>query len=179
MALRQSIEQAMGNTMGGAGIPRTAIDAALSVTETELGRLRDEQASGKLALLDLLDETDDFASIQQTARKLRDGASDVVFLGTGGSSLGGQTLVQLADYMVPGLGRLNDGPRIHFFDNLDPATFGRVLTELPLATTRFIAISKSGSTGETLMQTMAAMRALSDAGLTIGEHFVGLSEPRK
>ncbi|KPQ12354.1 MAG: glucose-6-phosphate isomerase Pgi [Saliniramus fredricksonii] len=179
MALRQSIEQAMGNTMGGAGIPRTAIEAALSVTETELQRLRDEEASGKLALLALPDETGDFEAIEKTARALRDGASDVVFLGTGGSSLGGQTLAQLADYMVPGLGRLADGPRIHFFDNLDPATFGRGLEALPLATTRFVAISKSGSTGETLMQTMAVMRALSDAGLKIGEHVFGLSEPRK
>ncbi len=179
MNLRQSIEQAMGSTMGGSGIPRTAIEAALSVTETELKRLRDEEASGKFPLLSLPEETADLAPVEETARKLRDGASDIVFLGTGGSSLGGQTLVQLADYMVPGLGRLTDGPRVHFFDNLDPVTFGRALEKLPLATTRFCAISKSGGTGETLMQTMTVMQALSDAGLKIGEHVFGLSEPRK
>ena len=51
---------------------------------------------------------------------------DVVFLGTGGSSLGGQTLAQLADYAVPGLGRFAEAPRVHFLDNLDPQTFGRL-----------------------------------------------------
>ncbi len=179
MSLRQSIEHAMGTNMGGAGIPKTAIEAALSVTETELQRLRDEERSGKLALLSLPDETDDLGPVEQTARKLRDGASDIVFLGTGGSSLGGQTLAQLGDFMIPGLGRFAEGPRVHFFDNLDPVTFARSLEKLPLTTTRFAAISKSGGTGETLMQTMAVMSALKHGGLTIADHVVGLSEPRK
>ena len=179
MSLRQSIEHAMGTNVGGAGIPKTAIEAALSVTETELQRLRDEERSGKLPLLSLPDETDDLGPVEQAARKLRDGASDIVFLGTGGSSLGGQTLAQLADFMIPGLGRFAEGPRVHFFDNLDPVTFGRALEKLPLTTTRFAAISKSGGTGETLMQTMAVMSALKHGRLTIADHILGLSEPRK
>ena len=40
-----------------------------------------------------------------------------------------------------------------------------LLARLPLATTRFVAISKSGGTGETLMQTIAALSALKQAGL--------------
>ena len=54
-------------------------------------------------------------------------------------------------------------------------------TKLPLATTRFIAISKSGGTGETLMQTAAALSAVKAAGLEarIGELFVGISESRE
>jgi len=179
MSLRQSIERAMGTNMGGAGIPKTAIEAALSVTETELKRLRDEERSGNLPLLSLPEDTADLGPVEEAARKLRDGASDVVFLGTGGSSLGGQTLAQLADYMIPGVGRFSREPRVHFFDNLDPATFGRALEALPLTTTRFAAISKSGGTGETLMQSMAVMSALKDGGLTIADHVIGLSEPRR
>jgi len=104
-----------------------------------------------------------------------------VLLGTGGSSLGGQTLAQLAGYAVPGIGALRKGPRLHFMDNLDPVSFGAMLDALPLATTRFVSISKSGGTGETLMQTAACVDALRKAGLTarIGELFMGLSEPVK
>ena len=91
------------------------------------------------------------------------GATDIVFLGTGGSSLGGQTLSQLADYAVPGLGALRAGPRMHFMDNLDPQSFAGLLAKLPLATSRFVAISKSGGTGETLMQTAAALVGLQGA----------------
>jgi glucose-6-phosphate isomerase len=66
-------------------------------------------------------------------------------------------------------------------DNLDPDTYGGLLQKLPLATTRFIAISKSGGTGETLMQCIAALDAVKAAGLAarIPELFLGLSEPRK
>lgn len=64
-------------------------------------------------------------------------------------------------------------------DNLDPQTYGTVLAKLPLRQTRFVAISKSGGTGETLMQTIAALEALKDAGLAaqIPDLFLGLSEP--
>jgi glucose-6-phosphate isomerase len=70
---------------------------------------------------------------------------------------------------------------MHFVDNLDPVTYDRLLAKLPLATTRFIAISKSGGTGETLMQTAAALSAVKQAGLDarIGELFFGISEAVK
>ena len=102
-----------------------------------------------------------------------------MFLGTGGSSLGGQALAQLAGHAVPGLGLLRDGPRLHFMDNLDPGTYGALLERLRLAQTRFVAVSKSGGTGETLMQTIAALDALKAAGLAaqIPDLFLGLSEP--
>jgi glucose-6-phosphate isomerase len=179
MTLKQSIELALATNVGGAGIPETALQAALSVTETGLKRLREEEKSGKLPLLTLPDDVDDLPGVEKAAAWLREGATDVVFLGTGGSSLGGQTLAQLRDFMVPGLGRFAEKPRVHFFDNLDPATFAAVLDALPLKTTRFAAISKSGGTGETLMQTIAVMTKLSDAGMAIGHHVMGLSEPRR
>jgi glucose-6-phosphate isomerase len=66
-------------------------------------------------------------------------------------------------------------------DNLDPDSFEQLLAKLPLATTRFVAISKSGGTGETLMQTIAVLDALQRAGLAakIPEMFLGISEPVK
>jgi glucose-6-phosphate isomerase len=179
MILKQSIELALASNVGDAGIPETALEAALSVTETGLKRLREEEKSGKLPLLTLPDDVDDLPAVEKAAAWLREGATDLVFLGTGGSSLGGQTLAQLRDFMVPGLGRFAEKPRVHFFDNLDPATFAAVLDALPLKTTRFAAISKSGGTGETLMQTIAVMTKLSNAGLAIGDHVMGLSEPRR
>src|SRR5262249_36134762 len=67
---------------------------------------------------------------------------------------------------------------LHFIDNLDPESFAALLAKLPLATTRFVAISKSGGTGETLMQTMAALAAVREAGLSvrIPDLFLGLTE---
>jgi glucose-6-phosphate isomerase len=81
--------------------------------------------------------------------------------------------------MVPGVGALNSPPRLHFIDNLDPLSFETMLAALPLATTRFVTISKSGGTAETLMQTIAALSAVKQAGLDPRNGFLGISEPAK
>lgn len=106
-------------------------------------RLADDDASGRLPLLHMPRTTDDLASIREAAAFLRDDATDVVFLGTGGSSLGGQTLAQLRDYAVPGAGRFTESPRVHFLDNLDPVTFNRILHKLPLSSTTARSSSRS------------------------------------
>ncbi|MBV9261849.1 MAG: glucose-6-phosphate isomerase, partial [Pseudolabrys sp.] len=54
-----------------------------------------------------------------------------------------------------------------------------LLKSLPLKTTRFVAVSKSGGTGETLMQTIAALTALKAAGIEPRGSFLGISEPAK
>ena len=114
-------------------------------------------------------------------QRLAENATDIVILGTGGSSLGGQTLAQLAGHAVPGVGSLRAPPRLHFMDNLDADTFATLLARLPHQTTRFVAISKSGGTAETLMQTIAALSAVKAEGLEtrIPDIFLGLTEPAK
>jgi glucose-6-phosphate isomerase len=180
-SLEQSIELARAERVGAHGVTKQAFDAMLKKTAAALDWLRAGHADGSLPHLTIPAERGDLAAIEGAAKKLRDGASDVVFLGTGGSSLGGQTLLQLAGHNVPGIGTLRDKPRLHFLDNLDPQTFAEMLGKLPLATTKFVAISKSGGTGETLMQTMAVFDALKRAGLEakIPELVLGLSEPAK
>jgi glucose-6-phosphate isomerase len=179
--LKQSIALATAEKVGAHGVTPTDYDSALKKTEAALDWLRAGYADGSLAHLKIPEERGDLPAIEAAAKRLRKNATDVVFLGTGGSSLGGQTLLQLADHNVPGVGTLRAKPRIHFLDNLDPLTFGEMLTKLPLATTKFVAISKSGGTGETLMQTMAVIEALRKAGLEskIPELMLGLSEPAK
>ncbi len=177
MPIQQSIDSALEKNIGTHGVADGALTAALKRAEGALEDLRARHADRSLPLLRLPERTDDLAGIREAARKLVDSASDVVILGTGGSSLGGQTLAQLADYHVPGVGSLGGVPRLHVIDNLDPLSFEAMLAKLPLATTRFVAISKSGGTAETLMQTIAALSALKNAGLDPRNGFVGLSEP--
>jgi glucose-6-phosphate isomerase len=179
MPILHSIEKARAERIGAEGAAADALANTLRRAEEALAWLRARHADEKLPLLRLPSQRDDLGAITQAAQRLKTGATDVVFLGTGGSSLGGQTLAQLAGHAVPGIGLLREPPRIHFMDNLDPETFGALLERLPLATTRFVAISKSGGTGETLMQTAAVLSALKQAGLEkrAGELLLGLSEP--
>jgi glucose-6-phosphate isomerase len=179
MAVIQSIENALEKRIGPHGVAADVLSAALGRAQSALEVLRTRHADGGLPLLRLPEKQDDIAGIAESARRIAAGASDIVVLGTGGSSLGGQTLAQLAGYAVPGVGSFHAAPRMHFIDNLDPLSFEMMLAKLPLATTRFVAISKSGGTAETLMQTIAALSALKQAGLDARNGFLGISEPVK
>ena len=179
MSITQTIDSALEKNVGPHGLADAALSAALARAEGALDRLRQHYAEGTLPLLRLPEKQDDLAGIRDAAARLKDGASDIVILGTGGSSLGGQTLAQLAGFNVPGVGVLRDPPRIHFIDNLDALSFETMLERLPLKTSRFVAISKSGGTTETLMQTIAAMSALKAAGADLPKAMLGISEPAK
>ena len=181
MPLIQSIELAREANTGAHGVGAAALDAALGRADEALAWLRARHADNSLPLLHLAGRHDDLHDINSAGRRLADGATDLVFLGTGGSSLGGQTLAQLAGYAVPGIGVLRPPPRIHFMDNLDPATYGELLKALPHPTTRYVAVSKSGGTAETLMQTIAALSVAKAAGqgARIPDIFLGLTEPAK
>jgi glucose-6-phosphate isomerase len=181
MAIVQSIDSAREQRIGPHGVTADALNAALERAGAALDWLRARHADGSLPLLRLPGTQDDLVAIREAGRRLAENATDVVFLGTGGSSLGGQTLAQLAGYAVPGVDSLRAAPRLHFMDNLDPESYGALLGSLPHTTTRFLAISKSGGTAETLMQTIAALSAVKAEGLQtrIPDIFLGVTEPAK
>jgi glucose-6-phosphate isomerase len=176
MPLQQSINNVRDERIGPHGLSAAVLDETLRRSAEALDWIRARHADGALPLLRLPERRDDLAGLNGHARVLRDGATDLVFLGTGGSSLGGQTLAQLSGYAVPGLGAFRS-PRLHFLDNLDPETFSVVLERLPLATSRFVAISKSGGTGETLMQSAAVLAALKAQGVDPQDQVLGITEP--
>ena len=181
MPIIQSIDHALEKNVGPHGISDSVLNAALARTEGALDWLRARHADGGLPLLRLAGKHDDLRPIIEAADRLADRATDIVLLGTGGSSLGGQTLAQLAWHGVPGVGALRQPPRLHFMDNIDPRTYSALLEKLPHGTTRFVAISKSGGTAETLMQTIAALSSLKaqNLGPRIPDIFLGLTEPAK
>lgn len=99
---------------------------------------------------------------------------DMLILGTGGSSLGGQTLLALRDSR-------NKQPRFHFLDNIDPETFENLLPTLDLEKTGIVAISKSGNTAETIMQLLVCLQywLQGKSKDQLKDHFLIISEPRQ
>ncbi len=175
----QSVEACLEPAIGAGGLPQQALDAYLDRLSPALGSLREAHASGSLPLLRVPERRDDIEPAKAALAALSRDAKTIVFLGTGGSSLGGQTLAQLAGYGIAGLNGGAGKPRILFYDNLDALTLEAALASLDLATTRFVVTSKSGNTPETLVQAIAALQAVQAAGL--GERvtylFLGLTEP--
>lgn len=156
--------------LSGAGAPaREAYEAALGEAKHALGNLR----QAKPEMLTIVEREDDIAHAAEAADAFKKNASAIFVLGTGGSSLGAQALADLVPF-----GK-NQAPRICFFDNLDARTFADALAACDLKTTRFLAISKSGSTPETLMQTLAAADAIkASGGKHLDHHFLIVTEAK-
>jgi glucose-6-phosphate isomerase len=163
---RHDISDCLAANIGAGGLSDAAYRSALADAEAVLEGLRDQRDKALTALFGLPGRDDDLAGLEAVADRYRERFDDVVVLGAGGSSLGGQTVTALA---APG-----QGPRLHFMDNIDPGPFEALLGRLDLAATGYLTISKSGSTAETLAQTLICMGA---APVAIADHFTAIVEP--
>lgn len=116
-------------------------------------------------IIDLCSRTDDLPAIQQLADTLRQTFEHIVICGSGGSSLSGQVLCNLSLF--------SGKPDIHVLDNIDPVKIEALLNHCPPEKTCVIAISKSGSTAETLSQCFSIYHYFSlKLGKKISEHFI-------
>lgn len=156
--------------------PSVLKDLTTRLSET-LPELSEARRTGASTVLNMADRTGDLKEIEATAARISGDADTVAILGTGGSSLGGQTLTALADR---GFGPRAGKPRLVFFDNVDPATFDAFFATANPARTHFVAISKSGGTAETLLQTQTCIHWLeSKLGAdAVGKAFTALTEPK-
>lgn len=156
-----------------------AFAAMRAALEPHLTALRESARAGGQPLYEIARRRDDLDAAREVVRHLLNNTSDLCILGTGGSSLGAQAVAQLKGWRTPGVGDRIGDVRLHFFDNLDGATWSGALARLDLKTTRFLVVSKSGGTGETLMQALSAAEALSAAGggKYLKHHFAVLTEP--
>jgi glucose-6-phosphate isomerase len=182
MKLSQSVAGCLESGIGSAGLPRASLEANLAKLEPRLASLRQAYADATLPLLRVPEWRDDIARAREALARLTHGARTLVFFGTGGSSLGGQTLAQLGGWGIPGDDKHGSEtrPRTRFYDNLDARTLELALSGLDLKTTRFVVISKSGGTPETLVQVTTAIDAVRTAGLAeqIPELFLAVTEPQ-
>ncbi|MGE5259921.1 MAG: glucose-6-phosphate isomerase [Actinomycetota bacterium] len=181
MPLSQSVEGCLESNIGARGLPQASLDRNIEALEPRLESLRRAHAEGTLPLLRVSAWRDDIKTAGAAMQKLTHGARTLVFFGTGGSSLGGQTLAQLGGWGIPGDDKhgSEERPRTRFYDNLDARTLELALASLDLKTARFAVISKSGVTPETLVQVSAAIEAVRQAGLAsrIPELFLVVTEP--
>lgn len=179
MAYQQNLDACFADVVGPAGIARDAFDGLLARSATGLARLRAQYRDGSLPLLRLAERHDDLDAAKPLLDHLLNNTSDLVVFGTGGSSLGAQAIAQAAGAIGP-LSKPAEGrPRLHFLDNLDPLGLDAALDALDLRTTRFLVISKSGATAETLAQMFAAMGRIQAAGggKYMRFHFGAIAEP--
>lgn len=136
------------------------------------------RAEGKLGFWDLPSDRRALEDALSLGKELRERFEDVVVLGIGGSSLGAKAVATALGgaqrNLVPRERR--GGPRLFFPDNSDPATFHALLSLLRPERTCFLAITKSGSTAETLSQLAIARSWLGEGA---GDRLIAVTDPEK
>jgi len=172
MPYLQDIDACFSAAPGALALDKRVFADLVAKTGDALDKLRAARADGSLPLLDLPHARDDLAALAPVAERLRAACDDILVLGTGGSSLGGQAIHAFAP---PGT-----TPRLHFLDNIDPARFEAVVGSIDLGRAGVLAVSKSGGTAETLTQLLAVLPRLgadhSDGG-RLGERVVAITMP--
>lgn len=134
-------------------------------------RIQKERRDRQSPVLDIVYKTDDLASLQETAQDWIKRFKTFIVLGTGGSSLGAQTLCALHQSLVCQLSSC----RLLFMDNVDPHTFAALVSALDFQETGFLVISKSGTTAETICQLLTILPHYTPSSLR--EHIFILTEP--
>src|SRR3954451_14522456 len=155
MFYSHDIESALDSQVNG-GLTQAALDRELDRAGPALDKIRRWREDGTLPLLELPARRDDLEALRPHAERFAK-FEHVVVMGSGGSSLSGKTLVALKDQ---GFGPAKGRPKVHFMDNVDPATFEAMARRLPLDRTGFLPISKSGGTPETLTAFVTVLGAL-------------------
>jgi glucose-6-phosphate isomerase len=161
----------LDGALKGAGAPSSAgYRDALAEAETSLAGLLG--GTERLELFTDPEREDDIQKASAVAKDLVRNTSAIFVLGIGGSSLGGQALLEAAPPFA--------GPRVVFLDNPDPMTVERSLAAADLKTARFVAISKSGGTAETLAEVLVAADAIRRAGGAkhLKQHFAVITEAK-
>ncbi|MGP1454952.1 MAG: glucose-6-phosphate isomerase [Treponema sp.] len=99
--------------------------------------------------------------------------TDVVQIGIGGSDLGPRALYIALTGWAQKQGKHK--MTAHFISNVDPDDAATVLAALPLATTLFILVSKSGTTLETLTNECFVKQFLQQAGLNPAKQMIAVT----
>jgi len=175
----QDIRHCFPAQAGPHALGNEAFQAQRAALQPHLDALRASAAAGGQPLYEIVKRRDDLEAAAPVVAHLLKDTTDLCLLGVGGSGLGAQAVAQLKGWRTPGVMDRMGEIRFHVFDNLDGASFAHALTQFDLRTTRFLVVSKSGSTGETMMQALAAVEAITagGGGKYLGQHFAVLTEP--
>jgi glucose-6-phosphate isomerase len=172
MPYQQQIDSCFRETIDGAGITRAELKPFVDQAAGALQAIKARRA--ELPLWQLPARRDDLVPLVEPADAFAR-FETVVLFGTGGSSLGGQALAELA-LASNGLGHR---PRLVFVDSLPAQGMLQLFAGLKLEQSGFIVVSKSGSTAETMAQILVAIGEIKTrlGEAAVARHVIGVAEP--
>ncbi len=121
----------------------------------------------------ILASEDIWALAKEQGLKARENFQHLVILGSGGSSIGTQVIVDSCRF------KSDSSKRIFFLDNVDPHQTADIFSQIDLPKTLFFTVSKSGKTMETLSSLSACLDLLKTHGLDPQKHIWIVTDPNQ
>lgn len=159
----------MSSLIGDNGISEGRVEAL----RDRIGRAHNDliqRENPGLGFMELISQ--DTSEIKKTAKWARENCDDFLLLGIGGSALGPRAILEA---MSP-FHNLNKKPRIFIYDNVDPKTLHHILGIINPEKTIVNAITKSGSTAETMASFMVMWDRL---GADAAQRIIATTDPGK
>lgn len=160
--LHQDISGVFQSNVGVRGLHKIDLERAFLQASRAAETISSRFESGDYPFLDCVREEKDISLLRPLVQALSQNET-ILVLGTGGSSLGGQTLTALRD---GGVGFHFKKPDLYFLDNIDPFSMRELLDHINLNKTGIVVISKSGTTPETLAQILVCEKVWKDRDLS-------------
>jgi len=118
----------------------------LKKTNNILSSFRQKREAKEIPIFSIIDSDDDIEQIiNDSIFFISNELKDFILIGTGGSSLGADSFIQANKY-----NSLSKNINFHILDNLDPNSVAKIFNSIEPSTSKFLAISKSGQTTETI-----------------------------
>tara|TARA_B100000700_G_scaffold328754_1_gene447664 strand:+ start:1019 stop:2260 length:1242 start_codon:yes stop_codon:yes gene_type:complete len=145
----------------------------LKKTKHILSSLKNNINNNKIPLFSLIQTDEDIDEIIKNSKYFTSDKNftDFVLIGTGGSSLGADALIQAY---------LNDNIdkkiKFHILDSLDPNSVSKILNSINAKSSKFLAISKSGKTTETIALLLIIIEWLLSKNIKINNSIMVMCE---
>ena len=182
--LEINFDNVMATAVGSGGLTPEMIEQSKPRAAQAVSAVQARRSPDDLAFFDLPYDRAMLDGLRESWERKRGQFTDLVVLGIGGSALGPLALKNALKHPYVDLQDESDrigAPRLHVLDNIDPVRVQGLLDVLPLETTLFNVITKSGTTTETMSQFLLIHKLLSDrfgaAGLK--ERLVCTTDPAK
>lgn len=167
LALEMDVVEKMKDMQGGKRINFSENRSALHTATRDIFSSKSigPEKARKLAIAEIEKLSEFLKEINRENR-----FTDIVQIGIGGSCLGPKCISHALQYLGKGT------RKIHFLSNVDPDAAASLLRQINPSTTLFIAVSKSGTTSETLTNVHFISEHLKKSGAVPRDHFVAVTE---
>jgi glucose-6-phosphate isomerase len=142
----------------------------VELVEEELQSIMQSLLGKDLGFYDLPLDDGLLEEVEQYVQDVKESYDKVVVLGIGGSALGIKTIRDVL--MAP-----QDRDRLRVIDNVDPDFIYEMTYDLELDRTKFVVITKSGGTTETMSLFMQMKNRCTESGLDWKDKFVFVTDP--